>query len=152
MTPRGDGTLVDVFDGDWESVANAISSVDGAESSFTENVTDVIRPSECLAVHQRHLRGRRRDARGRRCRCHCRHRYCHTTMTQSVKHPERRKIYPKKKPCRVIVSPQNHDSVTSYTYPPQPKKMTQRISRWVFSCFCFDSIQAQDDEQQRVTI
>lgn len=143
MTPRGDGTLVDVFDGDWESVADAISSVDGAESSFTENVTDVIRPSECLAVHQRHLRGRRRDARGR-CRCHCRHRYCHTTMTQSVKHPERRKIYPKK-PCRVIISPKNHDSVTSYTYsPPKPKaqnknrkKMTQRISLSLGFLFLF---------------
>lgn len=51
VTPRGDGALVNVFDGDGKSVTNAISRVDGTESSFTQNVTDVIRPSECLAVH-----------------------------------------------------------------------------------------------------
>lgn len=106
MAPSGDGALVNVFDGNGKSVADAISRIDGTKSSFAENLTNVISPSECFTVHQRHLRGRRRDAR-RRCRCYCRHRYCHTTMMQSVKHSvqeQLRKSNPSPPPPR-----KNHD-------------------------------------------
>lgn len=94
MTPCGDGALVDVFDGNGKSVADAIARVHRTESAFAEDVTDVVGPTERLAVRQRHLmRGRRRDGGGRRCRCPSRHRYCHNNDAISTRVFESRREY-----------------------------------------------------------
>ena len=53
MTPRGDGILVDVFDGDRKSVDDAESGVYGSESALTQHVTHPVRLRERFAVYQR---------------------------------------------------------------------------------------------------
>jgi len=52
VTPGGNGTLVNVFDGNWETVADADARVDGAETAFAQHIANAVRPVEGFRINQ----------------------------------------------------------------------------------------------------
>ena len=52
VTPGGNGTLVNVFDGNWETVADADARVDGAETAFAQHIANTVRPVEGFRINQ----------------------------------------------------------------------------------------------------